>query len=65
MPVRLGTPTYSGPLSEVIKNPRYSTAAGLLISAVEYREQQNIEKLKNGSMKTVVKKMKRWFETNF
>jgi len=27
--------------------------------------EQNIEKLKNGSMKTVVKKMKRWFETNF
>lgn len=65
MPVRLGTPSYVGSLSEVIRNPRYSTSAGLLSAAVSHREKQKVDQMKNGSVKTVVSKMKRWFETNF
>ena len=65
MPVRLGTPTYTGSLAEVIRNPRYSTAAGLLSAGVFHREKQKVDQMKNGSVKTVVSKMKRWFETNF
>jgi len=65
MPVRLGTPTYVGSLSEVIRNPRYSTSAGLLSAGVMHREKQKVDQMKNGSVKTVVSKMKRWFETNF
>ena len=65
MPVRLGTPTYAGSLAEVIRNPRYSTSAGLLSAGVFYREKQKVDQMKNGSVKTVVSKMKRWFETNF
>lgn len=65
MPVRLGTPSYVGSLSEVIRNPRYSTSAGLLSAGVLNREKQKVDQMKNGSVKTVVSKMKRWFETNF
>lgn len=65
MPVRLGTPSYVGSLSEVIRNPRYSTSAGLLSAAVSHREKQKVDQMKNGSVKTVVSKMKRWFEANF
>ncbi|MBT6412185.1 MAG: cell division protein FtsA [Betaproteobacteria bacterium] len=65
MPVRLGTPSYVGSLSEVIRNPRYSTSAGLLSAGVLHREKQKVDQMKNGSVKTVVTKMKRWFETNF
>ena len=65
MPVRLGTPSYVGSLAEVIRNPRYSTSAGLLSAGVLHREKQKVDKMKNGSVKTVVSKMKRWFETNF
>ena len=65
MPVRLGTPSYVGSLSEVIRNPRYSTSAGLLSAGVLHREKQKVDQMKNGSVKTVVSKMKRWFETNF
>ena len=65
VPVRLGTPTYTGSLAEVIRNPRYSTSAGLLSAGVLHRERQKVDQMKNGSVKTVVSKMKRWFETNF
>ena len=65
MPVRLGTPSYVGSLSEVIRNPRYSTSAGLLSAGILHREKQKVDQMKNGSVKTVVSKMKRWFETNF
>ncbi|MDG1163731.1 MAG: cell division protein FtsA, partial [Burkholderiales bacterium] len=65
MPVRLGTPAYSGPLCEVIRNPRYSTSAGLLSAGVSHRRKQKVDQMKNGSVKTAVSKLKRWFETNF
>src|ERR671913_502884 len=32
MPVRVGLPIYSGALAEVVRNPRYSTAMGLLMA---------------------------------
>ena len=31
MPVRLGVPHYAGGLAEVVRNPRYATAVGLLL----------------------------------
>ena len=65
MPVRLGLPSYSEGLSEVIRNPRYSTGVGLLMAGVSQRERQKIEKLQNGSFKQVFERMRKWFETNF
>jgi cell division protein FtsA len=65
MPVRLGLPSYSDGLSEVIRNPRYSTGVGLLMSGVSQHERQKIEKLQNGSFKHVFERMRKWFETNF
>jgi hypothetical protein len=37
----------------------------LLSAGVLHREKQKVDQMKNGSVKTVVSKMKRWFETNF
>ena len=31
MPVRIGVPAYAGGLAEVVRNPRYATAIGLLL----------------------------------
>jgi cell division ATPase FtsA len=31
MPVRVGVPTYSGGLADVVKSPRYATTVGLLL----------------------------------
>ncbi len=65
MPVRLGLPSYSEGLSEVIRNPRYSTGVGLLMAGVSQHERQKIEKMQNGSFKHVFERMRKWFETNF
>jgi cell division protein FtsA len=65
MPVRLGLPAYSGGLAEVIRNPRYSTGVGLLMSGVQQRERQQIAKMHTGSVKQVIERMRKWFETNF
>jgi cell division protein FtsA len=65
MPVRLGLPNYTDGLSEVIRNPRYSTGVGLLLAGLSQHQQQQIEKMQSGSFKQMVVRMKRWFETNF
>jgi cell division protein FtsA len=65
MPVRLGLPMYGGGLSEVIRNPRFSTGVGLLMTGVQRRERQQLAKMQNGSVKHVVERMRKWFETNF
>ncbi|HWA11653.1 MAG TPA: cell division protein FtsA [Burkholderiales bacterium] len=65
MPVRLGLPSYSGGLSEVIRNPRYSTGVGLLMAGLGQHQRQQIEKMQSGSFKQIFGRMKKWFETNF
>jgi cell division protein FtsA len=65
MPVRLGLPNYAGGLSEVIRNPRYSTGVGLLMAGLTQHQRHQIEKMQGGSLKHMVERMKRWFETNF
>lgn len=65
MPVRLGLPAYAGGLSEVIRNPRYSTGVGLLMAGLTQHQRHQIEKMQGGSLKHLVERMKRWFETNF
>jgi cell division protein FtsA len=65
MPVRLGLPAYAGGLSEVIRNPRFSTGVGLLMAGMQQRERQQIAKMQSGSVKHVIERMRKWFETNF
>jgi cell division protein FtsA len=65
MPVRLGLPNYGGGLSEVIRNPRYSTGVGLLMAGLGQHHRQQIEKMQSGSFKQIFGRMKKWFETNF
>src|SRR5512141_1245324 len=42
MPVRIGQPQYQGGLSEVVRNPRYSTAVGLLLLGLQQQRQQQL-----------------------
>jgi cell division protein FtsA len=65
MPVRLGLPGYAGSLSEVIRNPRYSTGVGLLMAGLSQHRRHQIEKMQSGSFKQIFGRMKKWFETNF
>jgi cell division protein FtsA len=65
MPVRVGTPAYCGSLAEVVRNPRYSTAVGLLMSGVAHHQREQIVRLQSASFKQVFGRMKTWFQGNF
>jgi cell division protein FtsA len=65
MPVRLGYPRYEGGLSEVMRNPRYATAVGLLLAGLESRGRETPAKLGTGSFKDLLERMRSWFKGNF
>ncbi len=65
MPVRVGQPSYSGGLAEVVRHPRYSTAMGLLIEGMEQHRMQEIARAQTGSFQQLIDRMKVWFKGNF
>jgi cell division protein FtsA len=65
MPVRLGVPNYSGGLSEVVRNPRFSTGVGLLLSGVEQRKRDEHVRIHSTSFKSAFERMANWFKGNF
>ncbi len=65
MPVRLGVPHYHGGLSEVIRNPRFSTGVGLLISELEQRKRNEHVRLHTANFRGVFERMASWFKGNF
>jgi cell division protein FtsA len=65
MPVRIGQPLYHGGLSEVVRNPRYSTAVGLLLLGLQEQRQQQLAQANLGSLAGLIERMKSWFKGNF
>jgi len=65
MPVRVGTPNYSGSLAEVVRNPRYSTAVGLLVAGLSAHQRQQTVRMHSTSFKQVFERMKTWIQGNF
>ncbi|WP_028455651.1 cell division protein FtsA [Chitinilyticum litopenaei] len=65
MPVRLGLPKYVGGLAEVVKNPRYSTAVGLLLLAREQMMKNPMGRGKEAGIGDLLGRMKSWFKDNF
>ena len=64
MPVRLGSPKYTGSLADVVQSPRFSTAYGLLLEAqTQRRRGQKIQEKRGVS--DVSSSMKQWFAKNF
>ena len=64
MPVRVGTPRYEGGLADVVRNPRYATAMGLLQEGAWQIQQGRVSK-QNGSVRAVFARMRDWFQRNF
>ncbi len=64
MPVRVGAPRYAGSLAEVVRNPRYATAMGLLMEGAAQRQQGRIAR-QDGSVRAVLGRMREWFQRNF
>ncbi|MET0070025.1 MAG: cell division protein FtsA [Candidatus Thiodiazotropha sp.] len=65
MPVRLGVPQYVSGLSDVVRNPIYSTGVGLLLFGLRNRTQGGHELANEGGLKAVWERMKHWFQGNF
>lgn len=64
MPVRVGVPKYQGGLSEVVRNPRYATAVGLLLEGVTQMQHGHLSR-QSGSFRAVLGRMREWFQRNF
>ncbi|HXH02893.1 MAG TPA: cell division protein FtsA [Candidatus Competibacteraceae bacterium] len=64
MPVRLGAPHSVTGLPEVVNNPVYSTAVGLLLFGQENRELKRSQPLLPGKQ-GLLARMKSWFQGNF
>jgi cell division protein FtsA len=64
LPVRLGMPQYIGGLAEVVKNPRFSTAVGLLLIGKQAAARQQLVRMKSGGLGSIVARMKSWFQEN-
>jgi cell division protein FtsA len=65
MPVRLGVPQYVSGLSDVVRNPIYSTGVGLLLFGQRNRAQGGHELGNEGGLKAIWERMKHWFQGNF
>jgi cell division protein FtsA len=64
MPVRIGVPRYSGALADVVRNPRYATAVGLLLEG-KAQVDRGVMSRQGGSFKQTVTRMRDWFQKNF
>lgn len=65
MPVRVGIPQYVTGLSDVVKNPIYSTGVGLLLFGLRQTREGITPILANSGFKGVLNRMKSWFQGNF
>ncbi|MGI4812855.1 MAG: cell division protein FtsA [Janthinobacterium lividum] len=64
-PVRIGVPDYARGLADVVRNPRYSTAMGLLLEGRSQRLRGRKVAVQTGSMRQVLARMKEWVLGNF
>ena len=67
MPVRLGYPLNVGGLKDVINNPKYATAVGLLVYGAEQEDSHGRDPIEpendteDGLFQRIWNSMKRWF----
>jgi cell division protein FtsA len=65
MPVRVGAPQHITGLSDVVKNPIYSTGVGLLLFGQRQVQESIHSKHTEGGFSGVFDRMKSWFSGNF
>ena len=65
MPVRIGVPQYVIGLSDVVRNPIYSTGVGLLLFGKKHIQEHLSPVRLNKGFKSVWERMKSWFQGNF
>ncbi len=65
MPVRVGTPQHLTGLPAVMNNPVYATGVGLLLYAMQQRNESQQEVMAQSQFKSMFGRMKNWFQGNF
>ncbi len=65
MPVRVGMPRYAGGLADVVRNPRYATAVGLLLEGVQQVQAGTAFAAGRFGAGGVLARMREWFQRNF
>ena len=61
--VKLGVPQYDGNLRDFVRNPRYSTAMGLLIEGAAQKRRG--QKQGTHTLRQILARMRAWFGRNF
>jgi cell division protein FtsA len=65
VPVRLGIPQTVAGLTDVVRNPIYSTGVGLLLYARDNALPARRGRLLTGNAMSVLDRMRSWFQGNF
>ncbi len=65
LPVRLGMPKYLGGLSEVVKNPIYSTGVGLVQFGHANQSGSKKKTKTESKVSSILQRVKHWFQGNF
>jgi cell division protein FtsA len=65
MPVRLGVPQYVTGLVDVVRNPIFATGVGLLLFGHHNRDQRVLGAGLGKGLRSVLDRMKGWFQGNF
>ena len=65
MPVRIGIPVYMGGLADVVRNPRYAMAVGLLLEGRDQFLRGQAARAQVAGIGGAAERMKQWFKANF
>jgi len=65
LPVRVGIPAYDGGLADVVRNPRYATAVGLLIAGRDEWLRDEAARTQTAGIGGAMERMRQWFRANF
>jgi len=65
LPVRIGVPSYAGALADVVRNPRYATAVGLLLEGRDQWVRAEAARSQTQGLSGVAERMRNWFKANF
>ena len=65
MPVRVGTPVGVGGLTEIVNNPMYATAVGLVLYGSRYHAGSACKKSEGNLIRKTMKRAKKWYKDLF
>jgi cell division protein FtsA len=65
VPVRIGVPHSVSGLTDVVRNPIFATGVGLLMFGHHNLHERGAQTVSGGSFKSVLDRMKSWFQGNF